>query len=70
VAYQGARKSQQYFNNRSQALQDEYDFYYDMNKIAGLYRRVEWDTDSSILTDDFAPANYLHAIQHHNRKQW
>jgi spermidine synthase len=70
VAYQGSRKRPQYLNTWSQTLQARYEFYYDMTKVVERYRRVEWDTDSRVLTDDFAPANYLHAIQHHNRKQW
>ena len=70
VAYQGVKKRPQYLNTRSQTLQDGYNFYYDMTEVVGLYRRVEWDTASRIFTDDFAPANYLHAIQYHNRKQW
>ena len=70
VAYQGARKDHADLTTQAQHLQDAYNFYYDMNEVLDLYRQLAWDAHSKILTDDFAPANYLNAIQHHNRKQW
>jgi len=70
VAYQGERKDQAYLSAQAQHLQDNHDFYYDMTKVFELCRQTERDANSTILTDDFAPANYLNSIQNHNRKQW
>ena len=49
--------------------QAQYHFRYDLNAI--LDRRYEptWNEATKPLTDDFAPVEYLKAVERHNEKQ-
>lgn len=68
IAHNGPRKSVGELIARAAPLQAAYKFRY---KLADMVRKrmpeQDWDP-KKVLTDDFAPANYLKAVEAHNRK--
>ncbi len=69
IAYDGQKRSIDSLTSNAKVIQDKYGFYYDMSKIIGLTSDLTYNSDAKILTDDFAPVNFLDAIERHNRKQ-
>ncbi len=69
IAYDGQKRSIDSLTSSAKTIQDKYGFYYDMNKIIRLTSDLTYNPDAKILTDDFAPVNFLDAIARHNRKQ-
>jgi spermidine synthase len=69
VAYDGARKSAADLRRVAGERQGKYNFRYDMSKLLDLQfsPRVDWSKQP--LTDDFAPTEYLRAIERHNEKR-
>jgi hypothetical protein len=48
----------------------QYGFRYDVPKLIADRRYTpRWDENTKPLTDDFAPVEYLKAIERHNEKQ-
>lgn len=66
-AYMGAKKSHVNLRYKAKILQSKHDFYYDMTDLVDLNIKPPILNKSKILTDDFAPINYLNAIEEHNR---
>src|SRR5262249_17804854 len=66
VAYDGARKSAADLRQVAGERQAKYKFRYDMSTLLDLQfsPRVDWSKQP--LTDDFAPTEYLRAIERHN----
>lgn len=68
VAHNGPRRSIEDLVATAAPLQARYGFRYD---LPGMIRErlvtPEWEPDK-VLTDDFAPANYLKSVEAHNRK--
>lgn len=68
IAHNGPRKSIAELTARAAPLQAAHKFRY---KLADMIRQrmveQEWDP-KQVLTDDFAPANYLKAVEAHNRR--
>ena len=51
--------------NNARIIADRFDF--DMHGLcARYYMRTDWDTEASVLTDDFKPENLETAAQRHN----
>ena len=69
LAYNGPLKDDATVARQAAERQAEYGFRYDLTKI--LDRRFEPDVDATAraLTDDFAPVEYLKAIERHNEKR-
>jgi spermidine synthase len=68
IAYNGPRKTQSELMARAAPLQETHGFRYDLEDMIGLRMDEQpWDSDK-ILTDDFAPANYLKSIERHNER--
>ena len=79
VAGDGQRFSDAELRARADALQQRLDLPYPVSDLLGVktdeasFARKSDDTkaDSGVLlTDDFAPANYLEAVENSNAKQW
>jgi spermidine synthase len=70
VAYNGPEKTDAEVAALAQQRQAKYAFRYDLPKLIAE-RRYEpsWDDNAKPLTDDFAPVEYLKAIDRHNEKQ-
>ena len=74
VAYQGAAKSKEDLARLAEARQAEYKLRYALPGLLAERRPISGvdgalDLNAKILTDDFAPAEALKAIEKHNR-QW
>jgi len=69
IVYDGQKRSRDSLAANAKTIQDKYGFYYDMNKIIHLTSDLTYNPDAKLLTDDFAPVNFLDAIARHNRKQ-
>ncbi len=69
VAYNGPELDQSEVLARARKRQSEYDFRYDLTEILARRFEPEWDTTTEPLTDDWAPVEYLKAVERHNRKQ-
>lgn len=67
VAYDGERKSAAELRERAQAMQAEHDFYHRLPELLGHLAVVPVMESAEVLTDDFAPVNYLKALDRHNR---
>jgi len=69
VAYDGPRKSAAELRQVAGERQAKYNFRYDMSKLLDLQfsPRVDWTKQP--LTDDFAPTEYLKAIERRNEKR-
>jgi len=69
IVYDEQKRSRDSLAANAKTIQDKYGFYYDMNKIIHLTSDLIYNPDAKLLTDDFAPVNFLDAIARHNRKQ-
>ncbi|MGA7494419.1 MAG: fused MFS/spermidine synthase [Syntrophobacteraceae bacterium] len=69
IVYDGQKRSRDSLAANAKTIQDKYGFYYDMNKIIHLTSDLTYNPDAKLLTDDFAPVNFLDAITRHNMKQ-
>ena len=68
VAYDGPRREQSDLEARAGALQQTLELPYPLPELVAARRRLISPLDGKILTDDFAPANMLKAIEQRNRK--
>ncbi len=69
VAYNGPELEDSEVLDRARQRQTQYDFRYDLTEILARRFEPEWDTATEPLTDDWAPVEYLKAVERHNRKQ-
>jgi spermidine synthase len=69
VAYDGPPKDPDAVRKLAAERQAEYGFRYDLTEILDRRFTPEWNQDAEPLTDDFAPVEYLKAIERHNEKQ-
>jgi len=69
VAYNGPEKDEATIEKQAADRQAEFHFRYDLPTL--LQRRFEpaWDHSATPLTDDFAPVEFLKAVERHNAKQ-
>jgi spermidine synthase len=69
VAYNGPEKDEATLQRVAAERQAKYGFRYDLPTL--LKRRFEpgWNAATKPLTDDFAPVEYLKAIERHNERQ-
>ena len=69
VAYNGPEKDDATIRKQAAERQAKYSFRYDLPKL--LERRFvpKFNAETKPLTDDFAPVEYLKAIERHNEKQ-
>ncbi|WDI32958.1 fused MFS/spermidine synthase [Hyphococcus flavus] len=68
VAYNGPHREKDDLLAAAQAQQDKHGFRYDIAAMIDERVRTPEFGDDKILTDDFAPANYLKSVENHNRK--
>ena len=68
VAYNGPHREKTELREAARARQDAYEFRYDIADMIKERVRTPKFGDDKILTDDFAPANYLKSVENHNRK--
>ncbi|SDB15022.1 spermidine synthase [Bauldia litoralis] len=69
VAYDGPKRDPAELRRIAAERQAEYGFRYDLTQILERGYEPEFDADAEPLTDDFAPVEYLKAIDRHNQKQ-
>lgn len=69
VAYNGPELDEATIRARAAERQAEYGFRYDLTDIVERRFEPEWNEATEPLTDDWAPVEYLKAIERHNRKQ-
>jgi spermidine synthase len=69
VAYNGPEKDEATIQRQAADRQAQYGFRYPLPGL--LERRFEpaWNESAKALTDDFAPVEYLKAIERHNERQ-
>ena len=68
VAYDGARRSAEELATLAAARQTQYSFPYALPELVKARRTLASPLQGKVLTDDFAPANMLKAIEQRNRK--
>ena len=68
VAYDGPKRSRAALDTRAAQLQNAHAFAYPLPDLVSARRQLVSPLDGKILTDDFAPANMLKAIEQRNRK--
>ncbi|MCF6242667.1 MAG: fused MFS/spermidine synthase, partial [Bacteroidales bacterium] len=68
VAYIQDNINLDFILKNAQFLQNKYKFYYDLNEFAALKTKAPPLKKQKVLTDDFAPINYLNAIEMHNKR--
>lgn len=70
IAYNGPRRTEEDLVAKAERLQADHEFRYN---VADMTRErlvtPEWDPEK-VLTDDFAPANYLKSVENHNARKW
>jgi len=69
VAYNGPEKDEATVQRLAAERQAEYGFRYDLTQILTRRFQPEWDETTEPLTDDFAPVEFLKAIERHNERQ-
>ena len=69
VAYNGPKRDDAALNKLAADRQEKYGFRYDLPGILARRYRPTWSETTKPLTDDFAPVEYLKAIERHNEKQ-
>ncbi|MDA3954795.1 MAG: fused MFS/spermidine synthase [Bacteroidales bacterium] len=67
IAYLGTKKDRISLIYKAKELQQEYNFYYDLIVLINLGVDPPDIKRDKILNDDFAPINYLNAIEGHNK---
>lgn len=69
VAYNGPEKDEASLQKIAAERQAKYNFRYDLPMLLDRRFSPPWNTATKPLTDDFAPVEYLKAIERHNEKQ-
>ncbi|MCB1489715.1 MAG: spermidine synthase, partial [Bauldia sp.] len=69
VAYNGPKRDPEELKRIAAERQAEYGFRYDLTDILSRGYQPDYDATAEPLTDDFAPVEYLKAIDRHNQKQ-
>jgi spermidine synthase len=69
VAYNGPEKDDATIQRMAAERQAQYGFRYDLTQILTRRFTPAWNTATAPLTDDFAPVEYLKAIERHNERQ-
>jgi len=68
VAYNGPRRDAQTLLRQASERQEKFQFAYDLPDLVRSQRRLTSPLEGKVMTDDFAPANMLKAIEQRNRK--
>lgn len=68
VAYDGSRRSDKALLDRASQVQQQAALPYALPDLVNARRHLTSPLDGKVLTDDFAPANMLKAIEQRNRK--
>ena len=68
IAYDGPAHSPDQLMRKARAIQGQYRLLYDLPKMIQERRIITEVPKVKILTDDFAPVEYLKAIERHNKK--
>lgn len=69
VAYNGPEKDDATLQKLAAERQAKYKFRYDLPKLLERRFAPQWNKSTKPLTDDFAPVEYLKAVERHNEKQ-
>jgi spermidine synthase len=69
LAYNGPEKGEAALQKIATERQAQYGFRYPLPQILTRRYVPEWNEKTAALTDDFAPVEYLKAIERHNEKQ-
>jgi len=69
VAYNGPKRDPAELQRVAAERQAHYGFRYDLTKILDRRYEPKFDASAKPLTDDFAPVEYLKAIERHNARQ-
>jgi spermidine synthase len=69
LAYNGPEKDEATVAKLAAERQARYQFRYDLTKVLESRFSPTWKKGTPPLTDDFAPVEYLKAIERHNEKQ-
>src|SRR5262249_34003301 len=69
LAYNGPEKDAAAVDKLADERQAMYGFRYDLRQILARRYAPSWNKATTPLTDDFAPVDYLKAIERHNEKQ-
>ncbi|HEY5080658.1 MAG TPA: fused MFS/spermidine synthase [Bauldia sp.] len=69
VAYNGPEKDEASLQKIATERQVKYNFRYDLPTLLDRRFSPPWNTATRPLTDDFAPVEYLKAIERHNEKE-
>jgi len=69
LAYNGAEKDEAAIKRLAAERQAKYGFRYDLTEILDRRFMPQRNEETEPLTDDFAPVEYLKAVERHNRKQ-
>ena len=69
VAYNGPQKDDATVKRLAAERQAQYGFRYDLNEIIERRFTPAWNAETEPLTDDFAPVEYLKAVERHNEKR-
>ena len=69
VAYNGPERDEAALRKTAAERQAMYGLRYDLNAILDRRFTPAWNAATKPLTDDFAPVEYLKAIERHNQKQ-
>ncbi len=66
IAYQNKKKNQRELEQTAELIQSKHDLYYNLNKLLKQKTNYQLPGKLNVLTDDFAPINYLNAIEQNN----
>ena len=69
VAYEGSPRATPELVQNAIDLQNKFHFFHDVSILAAERRFLSTMPKGEVLTDDFAPVEYLNAIEKHNRKR-
>jgi spermidine synthase len=69
IAYDGPAKSLAELQTVAAERQAKYKFRYDLTGLLGTRFTPQIDRSRKPLTDDFAPAEYLRAVERHNERR-
>ncbi len=67
VAYDGPTKAVEELRERAAALQEEHGLHHSLPDLLRHRALVPLSEEARVLTDDFAPVNYLKALERHNQ---
>lgn len=69
VGYNGPEKDEATLRRLAEERQAEHGFRYPLPDVLNARYEPEWNAATEALTDDFAPVEYLKAIDRHNERQ-